>query len=160
VLAAGLSVSAVVMAYIWATGRYARHLQTANTQLDGALSNMSQGLCMFDSSGTLMLSNNRYREMYKSSPDLMKPGCTIRDLLKHRQRSGLFMDDPEEYIQNLQSTMSGGAIFERLLQSPDGRTVSLVNHPMAGGGWVPTYEDITERRRAAAKISHMALHVD
>jgi diguanylate cyclase (GGDEF)-like protein len=158
VLAAGLLVSAVAVAYIWTTGRFARHLQAANTQLDAALSNMSQGLCMFDSSGKLMLSNHRYREMYGSSPGLAKPGCTIRDLLKDRQRSGLLLDDPEEYVRNLQSTMSGGAISERLIESPDGRTISLVNHPMAGGGWVATYEDITERRRAEAKISHMALH--
>jgi diguanylate cyclase (GGDEF)-like protein len=158
VLAAGLLVSAVAVAYIWTTGRFARHLQAANTQLDAALSNMSQGLCMFDSSGRLMLSNHRYREMYGSPPELTKPGCTIRDLLKHRQRSGLFLDDPEEYVRNLQSAMSGGAISERLVESPDGRTISLVNHPMAGGGWVATYEDVTERRRAEAKISHMALH--
>jgi len=158
VLAAGLLVSAVAVAYIWTTGRFARHLQAANTQLDAALSNMSQGLCMFDSSGRLLLSNHRYREMYGSPPELTKPGCTIRDLLKHRQRSGLFLDDPEEYVRNLQSAMSGGAISERLVESPDGRTISLVNHPMAGGGWVATYEDITERRRAEAKISHMALH--
>jgi diguanylate cyclase (GGDEF)-like protein/PAS domain S-box-containing protein len=158
VLAAGLLVSAIVVAYIWTTGRYARHLQAANTQLDAALSNMSQGLCMFDSSGRLILSNHRYREMYGSSPDLIKPGRTIHDLLTHRQRSGLFLGDPGEYVQNLQSTMSGGAISERLVESSDGRTISLVNHPMVGGGWVATHEDITERRRAEAKISHMALH--
>ena len=29
---------------------------------------------------------------------------------------------------------------------------------MPGGGWVATHEDITESRRAEAKISHMALH--
>jgi diguanylate cyclase (GGDEF)-like protein/PAS domain S-box-containing protein len=154
----GTLVSAVVVAYIWTTGRFARHLQAANRQLDAALSNMSQGLCMFDSSGRLMLSNHRYREMYGSSPDLIKPGCTILDLLKHRQRSGLFSGDPEEYSRNLQSTMSEGTISERLVESPDGRTISLVNHPMAGGGWVATYEDITERRKAEAKVSHMALH--
>jgi diguanylate cyclase (GGDEF)-like protein len=158
VLAAGLLVSAVVVAYIWTTGRYARHLQAANMQLDAALSNMSQGLCMFDSAGRLILCNHRYREMYGSSPDLIKPGCTIHDLLTHRQRSGLFLGDPGEYVQKLQSTMSGGAISERLVESSDGRTISLVNHPIAGGGWVATHEDITERRRAEAKISHMALH--
>ena len=29
---------------------------------------------------------------------------------------------------------------------------------MTGGGWVVTHEDVTERRRAEAKIVHMALH--
>ena len=29
---------------------------------------------------------------------------------------------------------------------------------MPQGGWVVTHEDITERRRAEAKISHLALH--
>src|SRR5262249_45239547 len=30
----------------------------------------------------------------------------------------------------------------------DRRIVEVVNHPMRGGGWVATHEDITERRRA------------
>ena len=29
---------------------------------------------------------------------------------------------------------------------------------MADGGWVATYEDVTERRRAEARIAHMAHH--
>ena len=29
---------------------------------------------------------------------------------------------------------------------------------MADGGWVATYEDISERRRAEARIAHMAHH--
>ena len=41
---------------------------------------------------------------------------------------------------------------------PDGRTIVVVNHPIPGGGWVATHEDITERLRAEAKISHMARH--
>ena len=41
---------------------------------------------------------------------------------------------------------------------PDGRTIVVVNHPIPGGGWVATHEDITERLQAEAKISHMARH--
>src|SRR5260370_34389005 len=40
----------------------------------------------------------------------------------------------------------------------DGRTISVLNHPMAGGAWVATHEDITERRQAEKQIAHMARH--
>jgi len=45
-----------------------------------------------------------------------------------------------------------------LVQSGDGRTISIVNRAMANGGWVATHEDITERTRAEEKIRHMARH--
>jgi diguanylate cyclase (GGDEF)-like protein len=158
VLAGGLLVSAAVVTYIWTTRRHARHLESVNMQLDAALSNMSQGLCMFDPFGRLVISNHRYREMYGLSSELIKPGCTIRTLLELRQRTGQFSGDLEEYIQNLQLTVSRGKTSGQLVELPDGRTISLVNHPIAGGGWVATHDDITERRRAELKISHMALH--
>jgi diguanylate cyclase (GGDEF)-like protein len=44
------------------------------------------------------------------------------------------------------------------VQTADGRDISIINQPMANGGWVSTHEDITERRKAEAKIAHMALH--
>src|SRR5437016_13041650 len=41
---------------------------------------------------------------------------------------------------------------------PDGRTLAVSHQPMADDGWVATYEDISERRRAEARIAHMAHH--
>ena len=41
---------------------------------------------------------------------------------------------------------------------PDGRTFAVSHQPVAEGGWVATYEDISERRRAEARIAHMAHH--
>jgi len=35
----------------------------------------------------------------------------------------------------------------------DGRSIAVVNWPMAGGGWVATHEDITESKRREAIIS-------
>ena len=34
------------------------------------------------------------------------------------------------------------------MEATNGRSIHIVNQPMAGGGWVATHEDITERRRA------------
>jgi diguanylate cyclase (GGDEF)-like protein/PAS domain S-box-containing protein len=158
VLASGLLVTAVVAAYICATCHHARYLKSANTRLDAALSNMSQGLCMFDSSGRLVMSNDRYRELYGLPPDLVRPGCSIRDLLEHRRQIVQFSGDPDQYIANLQSRIARHETSAQVFELPDGRTISLISRPMPAGGWVATHEDITERRRAEAKVSHMALH--
>jgi diguanylate cyclase (GGDEF)-like protein len=40
----------------------------------------------------------------------------------------------------------------------NGRTVAIQHQPMPDGGWVATHEDITERRRADAKIAFLARH--
>jgi diguanylate cyclase (GGDEF)-like protein len=40
----------------------------------------------------------------------------------------------------------------------NGRVVAIVHQPTADGGWVATYEDVTERRQAEARIVFMARH--
>ena len=179
ILASGLLMTAAAVAYIWASGRQAWQLKTANQELDrtvgalnaaheqlsaqnvrfdAALSNMQQALLMFDAFGRLIICNQRYYEMYDISPEIIKPGCTIRDLLESRQRVGTLSGDPETYIQDLESMIAKGDTFERTFELPDGRTIAVLNHPVAGGGWVATHEDISERRHAEAKISYMARH--
>jgi diguanylate cyclase (GGDEF)-like protein len=56
------------------------------------------------------------------------------------------------------AVIAEGKTWSQLIELPDGRTISVLNHPMAGGGWVATHEDITERRRAEKQIAHMARH--
>jgi diguanylate cyclase (GGDEF)-like protein len=133
-------------------------LSAQNLRFDAALNNMSQALLMFDSKARLVISNGRYQEMYGLSPEIVKPGCLLRDLLEHRRSNGTFADDPDSYIENVISVIAEGKTWGQLAELPDGRTISVVNHPMAGGGWVATHEDITERRRAEKLIAHMARH--
>jgi diguanylate cyclase (GGDEF)-like protein len=40
----------------------------------------------------------------------------------------------------------------------DGRIIASVYNPTPNGGWVGTFEDVTERRRAEAQVMHMARH--
>jgi diguanylate cyclase (GGDEF)-like protein len=158
VLGSVLLVTAVVVAYICATGYHARFLKSANARLDAALGNMSQGLCMFDASGTLVMSNDRYRDLYGLPSDLVRPGCSIRDLLERRRLAGQFSGDSDQYITSLQAKIEQHETSAQVVELPDGRAISLISRPMPAGGWVATHEDITERRRAEAKISHMARH--
>ncbi|MEX0591607.1 MAG: EAL domain-containing protein [Xanthobacteraceae bacterium] len=116
-------------------------------QLDAALDNMSQGLVMFDAQGRIVLCNQRYFEMYNLSRDVVKPGCTLRELIEHRRDTGLFTGDPDEYRRQIFDDIAQKKASSRTLELSDGRFVHCVNQPMDGGGWVVTHEDITERKR-------------
>ncbi len=137
-----------------------RSLAVQMGRLDVALNNMSQGLVMFDSSARLVVVNKRYLEMFGLSPEKVKPGCTFRDVLDQRVLTGGFSaDGVEAYRTELLAAVAQGKTFRKITNLPDGRIISIVNQPLADGGWVTTHEDITERLRAEEKIKHLA-HFD
>jgi diguanylate cyclase (GGDEF)-like protein len=51
-----------------------------------------------------------------------------------------------------------GKSSTKITQSTAGRVMRVMEQPMLGGGWVATFEDITEWQKAQAQISHMARH--
>ena len=126
--------------------------------LNMVLNNMTQGVLMFDADTRLVFCNQRYLEMYRLSSNLAKPGCALRDLLEQRTQAGTFSNDPEEYIAALLERVAEGKTSYDTSKLSDGRVFSIVNKPMAGGGWIATHEDITERQLAEERIAHLAGH--
>ncbi len=126
--------------------------------LETVLNNMSQGVLLFDSETRLIFCNRRYMEMYGLSVEIARPGRYLRDLLVQRIQSGTFTDDPDEYIVRLQEGIAAQASFNHTVHLPDGRAFSVMSKPIAGGGWLATHEDVTERLRSDGRIAHMARH--
>jgi diguanylate cyclase (GGDEF)-like protein/PAS domain S-box-containing protein len=122
-------------------------LESTNRQLDAAVSNIIQGLVMFDASGRMVVCNRRYIEMYRLSPDVAKPGSSVRDLVRHRKDAGTFLGDVEEYCAAVETAIAQGKAATIIAELPDGRSIQVVSGPMTGGGWVATHEDVTERHR-------------
>jgi len=125
-----------------------RHLQEQNRQLSDALDNMSQGLCMFDAQARILLLNQRYLDMYRLDPKIVKPGCTLRRLIEYRKGSGLLTADIDKYCENILAGVRKGETTTFYVNASDGRIVHTINQPMPDGGWVSTHEDVTDRRKA------------
>jgi diguanylate cyclase (GGDEF)-like protein len=143
----------------------ARHshflIQEQKILLDVALDNMSHGLLMFDSSNRLVIYNRRYLEMYGLSADVVRPGCTLRDLVDYRIEAGHFFSaDPEQYLAEIQSAFAQNIIFSKTMHLNDGRIISIVHHSIADGGWVATHEDISEARRREDDLRRTNLQFD
>ncbi len=128
-----------------------RRLRVQNRRLSTALNNMSQGLNMFDEQGRITLLNRRYLEMYKLSPDIVKPGCTLQALIQHRKDTGLFSGDVAAYCKKILDGIGKGESSQHYVQASDGRIVLAKNELLPDGGWVSTHEDVTEQRHAEAE---------
>jgi diguanylate cyclase (GGDEF)-like protein len=125
-------------------------------QFDTALNNMPHGLCMFRADGQLAVMNHRFSEMMELPDDFVERGLSASDIVDACVLAGSI------------SAVSGRIILSEIENSqardivttdPDpirGRSLSWTFQPMAGGGAVVLLEDITERRNAEAKISHLA----
>ncbi len=136
----------------------AAELERINLQFDAALSNMSQGLCQYDRHGRLQVANTRYREMFRLPAGVVVAGLSLREMIALNVAAGnhtrdlddLFADWTRFVAQRREATMCH--------ELRDGRVVAISHQPTADGGWVATFEDITDRRRAEAQIMFMARH--
>ncbi|HEX5210215.1 MAG TPA: EAL domain-containing protein [Pseudolabrys sp.] len=126
--------------------------------LETVLNNMSQGVLLFDAETRLTFCNHRYLEMYGLLPEFARPGRYLRDLLVQRIQMGTLAEDPDEYIVRLKEGIAAGPSFSHTVTLSDGRSFSVTNKPLPGGGWLATHEDITERQRSEGRIAHMARH--
>lgn len=127
---------------------------------EGALQNMNQGLCMFDAQSRLVVSNKRYRDIFNIPQDMVLTGMAQHAICSALVARGLY--SPEVTVAEIER--STRAALQAAEPAPitrelcDGRTLAINHRVMDGGGWVSTFEDITEQRRSAERIAHLAHH--
>jgi diguanylate cyclase (GGDEF)-like protein len=134
-------------------------LRETNLLLDAALENMSQGLCLYDAQDRLEVFNRRFLEIFRLPPEQVKPGISFRQVLELSVASNNHSDKtvPQLLAENV-GFRREETIGSHLYELNDGRVISCLYSPATDGRWVATYEDVTERRQAEAKIMHMARH--
>jgi len=135
-----------------------QELKQLHSRIDSALNNMTHGVCMFDADQKLIVCNETYAEMYGLPPELTRPGTALQRIDNYRAASGkgaLLNVGQLATAAITHSTLKRTAFTQELM---DGRCIAVSQRPMADGGWVAVHEDITERRRAEAKIAHLARH--
>jgi PAS domain S-box-containing protein len=128
-------------------------IRTQNERFDTALANMSQGLVMFDAERRIIVCNERYASMYGLSPEQMKPGTSLRQILERRVANGIYaVGMSEEHLEKAIASVRAGAYGKRIQHINDGRIFEITHSPMSDGGWLATHEDITARKRAEEEL--------
>jgi diguanylate cyclase (GGDEF)-like protein len=138
--------------------RTRRNISKRNLQLDAALNNMGQGLCMYSADGLLELWNESYLRMYKIPAAKMFVGATVDQVIATRAAAGTLFIDMDVYTEKLNAAIADGVPSSQTAELPDGRTINVRYRPMKNGGWVATHADITDRKLSEARIVHLARH--
>jgi diguanylate cyclase (GGDEF)-like protein len=166
IIAAGLAAIVIAFTLFFIVRKLSKQHQNSEQRLalekerlDTAINNMTQGLLLYDKDARIVICNERYIEMYGLSPEVAKPGCHFRDLVAHRKQTGTFQGDVDKFCSSVLANVAKGQVTNTVLETADGRSILIVNRPLAKGGWVATQEDISERRRADKQIAYLA-HYD
>ncbi len=158
------AVNAQLQARNAALDRRDRELGLQNKRFDAALNNMSLALCMVDAEERLVVYNSGFAALFRL--DLAPvPGIRFADLV--RLAGGPSLAEVHARQRALAIEAGETASFTLEIDPPrDGApgpdaprcTIAVSHRPMREGGWVATYDDITERRRAEHRLAFLARH--
>ena len=127
-------------------------LRQAGRLLETALSNMAQGLCMFDAEHRLEIFNERFCSIYSIDPGRMRPGLTFGEVIQLSAAGGSRPSGAAEETASEEPDwrrwIQPGTVLQEL---EDGRFISITLNKLESGAWLATYDDITERRAAEAR---------
>jgi len=128
-------------------------------RFEAAVNNMSQGLCLYDAQDRLELVNERFCEIFHQPMATLRPGMHFREVLAGGfaagNHPGRTLDVVYAERKAFIDRREAGTFMQEIEHD---RLICISHRPMADGGWVATYEDVTERRRAEAQIKFLAHH--
>jgi PAS domain S-box-containing protein len=115
--------------------------------------NMGDGVAMFDQEPRLVAWNTKFQEMFAVPDDLLRQRLVYADYIRHLVQRGDYGPDVdiEEQVHRIAANMDQYRVNERT--RPDGRVIEIRNNPVAGGGFVLMFADVTERKRNEAEIA-------
>ena len=140
---------------------------TAEMRLRAAVEAIPDGFVIFDNQDRLIMCNQRYRDLYAFSHDLIRSGTRFEDLLRASVANGLHADAQgreEAWITERMAEYraASGTVEQRFT---DGRWIRAQDHVTPDGGRVGLRSDITPERvvqetllaaRAAAEAANRA----
>lgn len=134
-------------------------LHTQNRRFNAALNNMSQGLCLVDAEQRVIVCNARFLTLFNLDAETVQEGVPLGDLVPPQMLPLAPASADAGWTEGTNvEQMTARNLGDRTHRMAGGSVVHVAHEAMEDGGWVSTFEDVTERRRAQDRIVHMAHH--
>lgn len=124
--------------------------------LRATLEHLSQGVSVVDQNLRLVAWNRRYLELFDYPAGQVYVGLPIEELVRYNARRGLLgSGDAEQQVARRLQHMREGHAYTHQREFNSGMVLEIRGNPMPGGGFVTTYADITEYKRAERQLQEM-----
>jgi diguanylate cyclase (GGDEF)-like protein len=132
---------------------------TFRQRFEQAIVNMPQGICLYDAQDRLQLVNEKFCRIYGQPMSTLRMGMRFYDILANSCAIGNYPGRTVDDIYRVRKSLIDKRQPDTFLQElGDGRLIAIYHQPLEDGGWVCTYEDITERRKSESRIEFLAQH--
>ena len=129
-----------------------QHRQTR--QLEVVLENFPGGISLFDQDLNMVLCNDQQKQLLNYSEELFADGLpTMEELFRFNAQRGEYgPGDVEEQVRRRMELARQRTAHTYQRERPNGTVLEIRGVPLAGGGFVTTYLDVTERHEQMRHI--------
>jgi PAS domain-containing protein len=128
--------------------------------LRATLDNMTDGICLFDDDLRMRICNQRFVEIMQFPPEITREGISLEAMIRFDiDRGKLNAPDPDGYVEQALARYRSGGASETTLER-GGAVLRLRRRPVADGGFVTTYTDVTDQKRHEERLALLATAVE
>jgi PAS domain-containing protein len=136
-------------------------LELQNANLEITIGNIGHGICLLDRDLQVILANDLYADLYGLTPEEVRPGVQLCDIVRRRVQNGLIVDGTaEDRIFKFRKMLFKNAVAEFVDERKCGHKIRVRYRRLDRGGWVVTHQDITEsenlRKRLDSALNNVA----
>ena len=127
-------------------------LRKQRDQLQTVLESIPSAVSLFNQDAQLELCNSEFGRLLELPETLTRPGTSIREMFRFNAERGEYgSGDPDQITRSLMQRVREPSKHHFERTRPNGKTLEIRGVPLAEGGFVTVYTDITERRHSAER---------
>ena len=121
---------------------------------------MSSAISVMDANFRLVSWNANYEKMFRYPDGVLRVGIPVADLVHFNAERGLLgPGSAEEHVEKRMEHLRSGSPY-RVVRNQGDRVIEIKGNPLPGGGYVTTYDDISEYIDAQDRLEKTRLYLE
>jgi len=127
-----------------------------------AVEELPDGFVMYDADDRLLMCNQPFRDYYKKSSDIMEPGVTFEEILRHGLARGQYPAAEGNEEAWLEDRLEAHRLTEaeRETQLPDGRWLRIYERETRDGGRVGLRIDVSRMKEDQQRLKEASIRAE